>query len=77
MVMQDEVNILCILPQRFLYFLNVISSIAFAEYKSFNQLSVSTHSFRAILNFESISGRLWGYCASVILANTLEEALRI
>ena len=41
-----------------------------------SQLSVSAHSFRAILNLESISARLWGYCASVILANTLDEDLR-
>ena len=42
-------------------------------YSSLSQLSVSIHSLRAILNLESISGRLWGYCASEILANTLEE----
>ena len=60
-VIQEEVNILCILPQRFLYFLNVSSSIELLEYKSFNQLSVSTHSLRAILNFDNISGKLWGY----------------
>ena len=76
-VMHDDVNILCILPQRFLYFLKVSSSIASEECKSFNQLSVSTHSLRAILNLESISGKLWGYCASEIFAKTLEEDLRI
>ena len=47
------------------------------EYKSFNQLSVSKHSFLAIFNFESISGKLCGYCASVMFAKTLDEDLRI
>ena len=76
-VMQDAVNILCILPQRFLCFLKVSSSMELFENKSFNQLSVSTHSLRAILNFDNISGKLCGYWASVIFANTLEEDLRI
>ena len=57
-VTQDDVNILCNLPQRFLYFLKVSSSIEPEDNKSFNQLSVSTHSLRAILNLESISGKL-------------------
>ena len=57
-VIHEDVNILRILPQRLRCFLNVFSSIASEEYKSFSQLSVSIHSFRAILNFESISGKL-------------------
>ena len=40
---------------------------------NFNQLSVSTHSFRAISNFECISARLCGYWASVMFAKTLDE----
>ena len=43
------------------------------EYINLSQLSVSMHSLRAISNFESISARLWGYCASDMLANTLDE----
>ena len=72
-VMQEEVNILLILPHRFRCFLYVASSILPTESKSFSQLSVSMHSLRAILNLESISSRLCPYCASETLAKTLEE----
>lgn len=58
MVIHEEVNILLILPHKFLCFLNVFSSIFPDENISFNQLSVSIHSFLAISNFESISARL-------------------
>ena len=75
-VIHDEVSILCILPQRLRYVLKVASSITFVLKSNLSQLSVSAHSFLAILNLESISARLWGYCASVILANTLDEDLR-
>lgn len=77
MVMQDAVSIRRILPHKLRYFLNISSLICPVENKSFNQLSVSKHSFLAIFNFESISGRLWGYCVSVIFAKTLDEDLRI
>lgn len=75
--MQEAVSIRCILPQRFLYVLKALSSMEPFAYRSFNQLSVSRHSLRAILNFESISGKLCGYCASVMLAKTLEDDLQI
>ena len=52
----------------------LVKTIELFEYKSFNQLSVSIHSLRAILNFDNISGRLCGYCASEIFANTLDAA---
>ena len=67
--MQEDVNILLILPHKFLYFLKVTSSMLPKESISFSQLSVSIHSFRAISNFESISARLCGYWASEMLAN--------
>ena len=76
-VIQEAVNIRCILPQRFLCFLKVSSSIERLEYYNFSQLSVSAHSLRAILNLDSISAKLCGYCASVIFANTLEDDFRI
>ena len=72
-VIIELVSILLILPQRFLCFLKVSSFIASVEKRSFSQLSVSAHSLRAISNFECISARLCGYCASLILAYTLEE----
>ena len=75
-VIIELVSILLILPQRFLYFLKVSSFIASVEKRSFSQLSVSAHSLRAISNFECISARLCGYCASEIFANTLDEDLR-
>ena len=71
--MQEEVNILRILPHKFRYFLKVSSSMSPDEKISFSQLSVSIHSLRAISNFESISARLWGYCASEMLAKTLDD----
>ena len=43
------------------------------EYINLSQLSVSMHSLRAISNFERMSARLWGYCASDMLAKTLDE----
>jgi len=73
-VTQDEVSILLILPQRLRSDLKVSSSIISASNISLSQLSVSTHSLRAILNFESISARLCGYCASAMFAKTLEGA---
>ena len=72
-VMHDAVSILLILPQRLRCDLNVCSSITPDAKISFSQLSVSAHSFLAISSFECMSARLWGYCASVILAKTLDE----
>ena len=40
---------------------------------SLSQDSVSAHSFLAISNFECISARLCGYCASEMFAKTLDE----
>ena len=71
--MHDAVSILLILPHRFRCNLNVCSSITPDAKISLSQLSVSAHSLRAISSLECISARLWGYCASVILANTLDE----
>ena len=71
-VIQDEVSILFILPQRLRSDLKVCSSIAPDAKISLSQDSVSAHSFLAISSLECISARLWGYCASVILANTLD-----
>ena len=71
--MHEDVNILRILPQRLRYFLNDSSFMLPEEYINLSQLSVSMHSLRAISNFESISARLWGYCASDMLAKTLDE----
>ena len=71
--MHEDVNILRILPHKFLYFLKVFSSILPGDKINLSQLSVSMHSFRAISNFESISARLCGYCASDMFANTLDE----
>ena len=76
-VMQEAVSIRRILPHKFRLSLKIFSLIYPVENKSFSQLSVSKHSFLAIFNFESISGKLCGYCASVIFAKTLEDDLRI
>ena len=72
-VIHDEVNILRILPHKFLWFLKVASSMVPDEKINLSQLSVSMHSLRAISNLDSMSARLCGYCASEILAKTLEE----
>ena len=72
-VMHDAVRSLLILPQRFRCNLKVSSSIAPDAKISLSQDSVSAHSFLAISSFECISARLCGYCASVILANTLDD----
>ena len=72
-VIQEDVNILRTLPQRLRYFLKVSSSMLPDEKINLSQLSVSIHSLRAISNFESISARLWGYCASETFAKTLDE----
>lgn len=61
MVIQDAVIIRRILPHKFRLSLNISSFIYPVENKSFNQLSVSKHSFLAIFNLESISGKLCGY----------------
>ena len=71
--MHEAVSILVILPHRLRCDLNVTSSIAPDAKISLSQDSVSAHSLRAISNLECISARLWGYCASVILAKTLDE----
>ena len=67
-VTQEEVSNLVILPHKLRYSLKVCSSIHPVLKSNLSQLSVSAHSLRAILNFESISARLWGYCASLIFA---------
>jgi hypothetical protein len=72
-VIHEDVNIRRILPQRLRYFLKVSSSMLLEEKINLSQLSVSIHSLRAISNFESISARLWGYCASEMFAKTLDE----
>ena len=75
--MQEAVSIRRILPDKFRLFLKISSLMYPVANKSFNQLSVSKHSFLAIFNLESISGKLCGYWASVMFAKTLDEDLRI
>ena len=77
MVIQDAVSIRRIRPHKFRLSLKISSLICPSENNNFNQLSVSKHSFLEIFNLESMSGKLCGYCASVILAKTLEDDLRI
>ena len=69
----ELVKSLFILPQRLRWDLKVCSSITPDAKISLSQLSVSTHSFRAISSLECISARLCGYWASEILAKTLDE----
>ncbi len=57
-VLQLEISIRLILPQRFLYFLYVISSILLVLCNNCSHPSVSLHSLREISNFESISALL-------------------
>ena len=57
-VLQLEMSMRLILPQRFLILLYVTSSMAFVLNSNCNQPSVSLHSLRAISNLDNMSALL-------------------